>query len=210
MKKIYLILSIFLFSSALFSQGLLSPYPNKPNNICSDWGNAKNSKDSIANRYKNRDILVNQPIDTSVTLGKMLAKGEDSKRFNNNSYVKITGYLVEVQDGGKESCNCGTDNDSLKDIHIYIGQTPTSPKSECVIAEITHKWKKINKIYTLKDFKAKGFVGQKVNVYGYLFYDAEHKGSAVNTCKVCANTWRATCWEAAHPVCKIELTPIKK
>lgn len=163
---------------------------------CPIQGNAKNDKEVIANKLKNREI-VSAHIDTTITLRKILHKGEDSKRFNNNSYVKLTGYLVEIKPGGKESCNCGASIDSLTDTHIYIGTTPSSEKSDCMIIEITPRFKKLNKGLILQHMK-----GKEVIIEGYLFYDEEHKGNAVNTCKVCTNTWRRTCWEI-HPVYSI-------
>ena len=168
---------------------------------CPVEGSAHLDKDKIANRYKNREIVnyLTQPIDNSITLEKMLEPGDDSKRFNPDSFVKIIGYIVEIKDGGKESCNCETNVDSLKDIHIYVGLTPNADKSECVIVEVTHKWKSLNRGYNLKQY-----VGKQVNIYGFIFYDAEHKGNAKNTCSVCTNVWRKTVVEV-HPVCKIEL-----
>lgn len=182
-KSILIVLTILNIS--MFSQ-------------CPVEGGAKNAKDAQANKYKNREITSTE-IDTSVTLDKMLAYGEDSKRFNQNSFIKIIGYLVEVKQGGKESCNCGTEIDSLQDIHIYIGKTPTSLKSECLIVEITPRFKHLNKNTNLKPLK-----GKLVNVYGWLFFDDEHHGNARNTCKVCTNVWRVTSWEI-HPITRIEL-----
>lgn len=165
---------------------------------CPTEGKAKNAKEAQANRYKNREIIQGI-VDTSVTLEKILAPGNDLNRFSPNSFVKITGYLVEVKPGGVESCNCKSKDKDTNDIHIYIGQTPNAPKTSCVIVEITPRFKWIN-----KGFDVKQFVGKKVNVYGYLFYDEEHFMNAVNTCGKCTNNWRATVWEV-HPVVKIEL-----
>ena len=152
---------------------------------------------SDANRYKNRPIVMGT-IDTTVTLSAMLQKGNDATRFSQNSFVKITGYLVEVKPGGVEACNCKSKDKDTNDIHIYIGLTSDAKKTECVIVEITPRFKWIN-----KGFDVKQFVGKQVNVYGYLFYDQEHFMNAVNTCGKCTNNWRATVWEV-HPVFKIE------
>lgn len=166
---------------------------------CPVEGAGKNDKDKAANKYKNREIVAGKVINTKVTLQAVLVPGEDSKRFNPDDYVMITGYCVEVKQGGQESCNCESKIDSLQDNHIYIGLTPTAKKEDCMIVEITPRFKKLN-----KGFNLKSFVGKKINVYGYIFYDAEHKGNAKNTCNVCTNTWRASCNEV-HPVVKIEL-----
>ena len=166
---------------------------------CPVEGKAKNAKEAAANKLKNRDIVKGVIID-SITLGKILSPGEDSHRFSQNSYVKITGFLVEVKPGGQESCNCEEKLDTLTDTHIYIGQSPNAEKSDCMIVEITPRWKKLNKGVYVSLMK-----GKEVNVCGYLFYDEEHKGNAKNTCKVCTNTWRKTVIEI-HPVVNIELT----
>ena len=190
MKRIILLIFAITFSVTVFAQTV------KP---CPVEGTAKTDKDKIANRYKNRDIENADEIDTTITLIKMLAPGEDSKRFNPDSFVKITGYIVEVKPGGIESCNCLSTDDQLQDKHIYVGLTPNAAKSNCIIVEVTPKWKKLN-----PNFNFKLFIGKKVNIYGYIFFDAEHKGNARNTCDHCANIWRATCNEI-HPVTEIEL-----
>lgn len=165
---------------------------------CPPEGTAKLYKDQVANQYKNRDIVVSQ-IDSTVTLEKMLADGPDYTRFNPQAYVEITGYLVLTRLGGKESCNCGASIDSMRDNHIYIGLTPHSLEKECVIVEITPKFKKKHPRFDLKYM-----VGKKVRVRGYLFCDMEHKANAVNTCTSCGSPWRKTIWEV-HPVVLIEL-----
>lgn len=166
---------------------------------CPLQGTAKNKNEATANILKNRTIIEGS-VDTSITLQKILAFGKDSGRFSTDSYVKITGYLVEIKKGGPESCNCELDADSLTDTHIYIGSTPHAEKPDCIIVEITPKFKKLNKNIILKSMKDK-----QVNVYGFLFYDSEHKGDASNTCNVCKkNIWRRTVTEI-HPVCKIEI-----
>ena len=163
---------------------------------CPVEGSATNDKDKIANRLKNRNITTKK-ID-SINLQQVLAPGRDSARFSNTSYSMIEGYVVEIKDGGKESCNCGAEADSLIDVHIYIGLTPTAAKEDCMIIEVTPKFKKLYPTLNLKKLK-----GKKVKIYGYMFYDEEHKGNAKNTCMKCTKVWRRTCWEI-HPVVKIK------
>lgn len=189
MRKIIIVVISLFISIGLFSQ---TPCPVD--------GHGRNEKEKVSNKYKNREITPSKVINTKVTLQSILSPGEDSKRFNQNDYVMITGYCVEVRRGGQESCNCESSVDSLQDNHIYIGLTPNAKKEECMIVEITPRFKKLN-----PNFNLNSFVGKKINVYGYIFYDAEHKGNARNTCKKCTNIWRATCNEI-HPVVKIELS----
>lgn len=183
---------ILLALSLVLSFGVAAQVP------CPPQGDAKTEKKQRANVLKNRSIALS-PVDTAVSLVKLLAPGEDSRRFSSSSYVRLTGYLVELKGGGKESCNCATEIEVQQDIHIYIGQTPHAEKIQCMIAEVTPEWKRLHKATDLKSM-----TGKQVTVEGYLFYDEEHKGNAVNTCKKCTRLWRKTCWEI-HPVCKIYL-----
>ena len=185
MKKITTLL-LLCVSTLLYSQ-------TKP---CSIYGSAKNHSDSIANSQKNRTIKIKK-VKNKISLNDLL---NDSGVLSPDSFVCITGYVVEIKKGGTESCNCGATDDSLQDIHLYIGPTPNTQKEECIIVEITPRFKKLNPKFDIKQF-----TGNKVNVYGYLFYDKEHRGNAKNTCVICTNVWRRTVWEI-HPVVKIELT----
>ena len=184
MKNLFAFIFLFIIASSIAQ--------------CPLQGTAKNKNEAIANRLKNRAIIEGT-VDTSVTLEKMLAPGEDSKRFNDSSYVKITGYLVAFKKGDKESCNCEESADSLIDTHIFIGKTPYAEKSDCIVVEITPRFKKLH-----KDLILKAMQGKLVNVCGYPFFDGEHKGFAVNTCNGCKHAWRGSCNEV-HPVCEIEL-----
>lgn len=167
---------------------------------CPIEGSAKNKKDAIANKLKNREIIKKNLTDSISLTMILIGNGDDSQKFSDTSFIKITGYLVEVKPGGKESCNCEASDDASTDTHIYIGLSPNAEKSECMIVEVTPRFKALHKGLNLHLMK-----GKEVYVSGYLFYDAEHKGNAVNTCKTCTNTWRKTCWEI-HPVVDIELT----
>src|ERR1035437_4046227 len=162
MKAILTILMTLLLTGCVFAQ-------------CPKEGKGKNDKERIANTYKNREIDSSK-VDTTVTLTKMLASGEDSKRFSDSSYVRITGYVVEIKAGGKESCNCESTEDSLTDVHVYIGLTPNSPKTECIIVEITPRYKKLHPELVIRTLR-----GKLLEIYGYLFYDEEHKGNSANT-----------------------------
>ena len=182
--KINSILGLILISNLCIAQ-------------CPIQGNAKNNKEATANKLKNRDIILKT--NDTIKIEDILKDGSDFTRFSNGSYTKITGYVVEVKQGGVESCNCESIIDSLQDTHIYISLSPNAEKKDCIIVEITPRFKRLNKgtnAFLLK--------GKLVSIYGYLFFDEEHKQSAVNTCKTCTTVWRKTCWEI-HPVCKIEL-----
>lgn len=184
MKKLILALVLFLTLNC-FAQ-------------CPLEGDATLLKKQQGNKLKNREIVYS-PIDSSVTLKKMLVKGSDFTRFKESSFVRIEGYVILVKDGGEESCNCHSEEKDDHDVHIQIALKLKANKNETVIVEVTPKFKKLH-----PNFDYKNLVGKKVIVIGYLFADIEHKQNATNTCTTCGNAWRATIWEI-HPVVNIKI-----
>ena len=176
MKKLFVLLTI-LISIVAIAQ---TPCPIE--------GVGKTAK--AHNNLKNRDTILGH-IDTRIKLNHILNYGEDSKRFSQDSTIVVYGYCVEY-------CNWGSIADSLHDIHLYIGTTTITPKSECMVVVITPTFRALNKGFNVNDY-----VGHIVKVYGPLFYDKEHKENAKNTCIKCSNVWRKTCWEI-HPVVQID------
>jgi hypothetical protein len=183
--KIFLFFLYSIFSTQLMSQ-------------CPLEGNAKTAKEVRMNKNKNRDIKI-EKIDTNITLSKLLKSGNDTARFKSTDYASIAGYLVEFKKGGSESCNCNSKDGAEYDIHIYIGRTINAKKEDCLVVEVTPKFKKI-----YPDINYKSMKGKIVIVTGYLLSDYEHMGNAKNTCVKCTNIWRKTIWEI-HPVCEIKL-----
>jgi len=189
MKKFILLTTLLLASLTIVGQ-------TKP---CPIEGTATHENSKTLNKFKNRSIdttLNFKPI----SLDSFLLDGKDYERFNQDRAIMVTGYVAHISKGGVESCNCGSTIESQQDIHIYIGKTPTSEKRDCMVIEITPKFKALN-----KGFDYKALNGQKVNVYGLFFFDWEHKGNAANTCIKCSRVWRKTAWEI-HPVMKLELS----
>ena len=167
--------------------------------VCPPEGTGKNAKEKHANTLKNRSVIVNKArIPMTLSLDSVLVIGQDSARFRDSNYVVMDGFVVEFKSGESESCNCNSVEEKNHDIHIYVGKTPDAKKENCMICEITPPYK--NSVHP----DVKSMVGQRVVVEGFLFYDAEHKGNAKNTCKRCTNTWRATVWEI-HPVTLLEV-----
>ena len=167
---------------------------------CPPQGSAHNPNKATDNILKNREITF-LPI-TPITLSQILADGPDQTSFSNTTYTQITGYVIDFKQGGKESCNCGTLIDSLNDTHLYIGLTPYAKKSDCMIAEITPRFKHLNKI------NPANLVGKQITIEGFLFFDSEHIPSAKNTCTTCLFIWRKTCTEI-HPITKITIVTNK-
>ena len=185
MKKL-LTLIAFILSLSAFAQ-------------CPDAGNNMGILDSINNTLKNRPVNVDPNKAKFVSIDSILKDGKDGDRFSNNMFVYTEGYVILVKNGGAESCNCDSTNAIYHDIHIELAKTPNAAKGEVMIVEVTPKLKNAEGL-TAKSLKT--LVGQKVRIYGYFFFDSEHKQNAANTCHQCTNVLRWTCWEI-HPVVKI-------
>lgn len=139
---------------------------------------------------------------TTITLESIMKPGDDTKRFNTNQYVSITGYVFEVKYGGAETCNCHTKDKTQLDIHIELVQDlKNSDGTKRMIVEINRYTRASNPkmdyniVHSLK--------GKKVEIQGWLFFDEEHKQNAINTSPQGTNVWRATCWEV-HPCLLIQ------
>lgn len=205
MKSTIKLLIISLFLSSYVSAQ--TPCPIK--------GDKSNLKFEHLDSLKNRSHVGNQ-IDTTVTLAKILAKGEDSKRFKSSQYVCLTGYVILVKEGGLETCNCHGFKDiehkepmtkdeqkQVEDIHIELAMKLSDGATQAVIVEINRFTKLIHPEYTVANLK-KLLLNQKVTLEGWMFFDEEHTQNAVNTNQTGTNLWRATCWEV-HPVLIINI-----
>ena len=175
---------------------------------CSPEGDAKVPAVKAANVLKNRHPAPSAAdFDHGVTLGALLAPGEDSGRWSNDRAATIVGYVVGVKAGGIETVNCHAKFVDDRDTHIEIALTKTASKSRIVIVEVTPYWR--------AEMAAKGvdwstaalrkaLVGHKVHISGWLFNDWEHKGESENTAPENLNDWRGTTWEI-HPITSINI-----
>jgi hypothetical protein len=150
------------------------------------------------NLDKNRDDAPKRSeLDGSITLEKILDPRNDAK-FENSQGATITGFVPYVVPGeAQESCNCSRKD--IRDIHIYVvsDEKYKDDKRHWMIVEISPRWqKKLGK--DLKTVRAE-IQGEWVTFTGWMFYDAQHTGNAVNTNPRGKALWRATAWEI-HPV----------
>jgi hypothetical protein len=151
-------------------------------------------------------------IDGDVTLAAMLAPGDDTGRFDPSKAATISGFVVKVKSGGKESCNCEADKPIDMDTHIMLGLSNDAPKTQCVIVEVTPRMRLLmarqgidwSTETLMKENNNKGIVGKWVTVTGWLMFDAIHADVSENIHPGHPNNQRATCWEL-HPVTKIEI-----
>lgn len=166
---------------------------------CPPQGEGRNVKEQTLNQQKNRDYVITAgtQMDT-ISIDSILKPGNDLKRFSVTQIVTVTGYVVLQKYGGSESCNCHSKSKTGWDIHLEIGKNPTDKGNKCFIAEVSPKFPNRESI----DWKS--FVGKKVEITGYIFYDVEHTQNAVNTNPTGTNLWRATIVEI-HPVINIKI-----
>lgn len=162
---------------------------------CPAQGTAKSATNKAQNVLKNRG---NSPtdIDQSITLRDLLLKANDQK-FDNDTAVTVTGFVVSVSPGGKtETCNCA--GKSGQDMHIDVVQrkSEAADKTKHFVVEITPRWQgKLGKIKAV----TKQIRSKCVEFTGFLFYDSIHADEAENTAPGRKGNWRKTAWEV-HPV----------
>ena len=164
---------------------------------CPDVGKGKTPAEQKLNLLKNRDITPGT-IDNSVTLTSILTAGNDTGRFNSSQYVSITGWILEYEDGGAESCNCFTHLEKYQDTRLFVGHSTASFKDSVFMVVVTPK-------YSIPHpFDVDSYIGHKVTITGYLMYDTEKKTHVLNTCKNCHAAEYKTAWEI-RPVTSITI-----
>ncbi|HWZ86122.1 MAG TPA: hypothetical protein VN032_07975 [Thermoanaerobaculia bacterium] len=147
--------------------------------------------------------------DETADISALIAPGDDSLRWQNDTAVEITAYVLDVHDGGATSANCHSSNPADHDTILDL--TPgvsVSDNSHRMIAVITPQWRRImakNRIdWSTPSIRAK-YLQQYVTVRGWLLFNSEAAARSVNTAPLAGiNVTRATAWEI-HPVSGIEL-----
>lgn len=168
---------------------------------CPPEGSSKSARLQALDRLKNRDTAPVK-LSPSVSLEHILAPGNDADRFTPDEAGTITGYVIAVKNGGKESCNC--DDPKLLDTHIVIGLTAKAKPKDCMIAEITPRWRAKHPQWTTANIRK--LIGKPLTLTGWLLYDSEHANASFHTAKRSARCWRATAWEI-HPITNIPKLP---
>lgn len=192
MKSITLVCALifYLISSESFSQ-------------CPSYGSATDEAHQDLNRGKNKSMITPDQSPVFLPLRNLITskKRNDINLYRNGAYIYTEGYLISAEEQGPESCNCNKASIAKKngDVHIYLALVPNAPKKNSIVVEITPAYKKKHTNYS-EPLQP----GTRVRVEGFLLYDFEHKGNAVNTCINCGNVWRKTCWEI-HPVTSISI-----
>jgi hypothetical protein len=183
-------------------------YVEQNGKTCGLAGSATGTPGKTLNRHKNRWTAPEEDqIDSEVSLGAMLAPGNDTDRFDQEKGATIRGYVVNVKKGGKETCNCGAANPVDIDTHIEVALSADAPETERVIVEVTPRIRKQMSEQGV-DWTTEGLdglcKGKWVQFTGWLLFDSMHADAAENTNPGGARNWRATCWEI-HPVTNIQV-----
>ncbi len=176
---------------------------------CPLQGDAKSPDVKDLNRLKGRyHSPVASDIDQTVTLIAMVAPGDDEDRFDVKSAAKVTGYVLEVQVGGKETCNCHATDPDERDTHIALTLSQGAEKTQSVVAEVTPRTRLLRRKSGRNDWTTAALKseiqGKWIEVTGWLMFDFEHIHEAENTNPGGEKNWRATCWEI-HPVTNIKV-----
>jgi hypothetical protein len=167
---------------------------------CPTKGDSPKTKLQVLDTLKNRTNVSKNIV--TLNLADVLKPGDDTKRYSENTYVSITGYVFLVKYGGSETCNCHATDKTQLDIHIEIvTDMKTGDNTKAMVVEINRYIRAKDKNMDIDAVKA--LKGKKVQITGWLFFDEEHKQNAVNTSPKGTNLWRATCWEV-HPCMSIK------
>jgi hypothetical protein len=176
-------------------------------------GTPPGPKEQALNPKKNRRTAPGpQDIDPSVTLARMLAPGNDRRRFAETKGAEIVGYVVKVEQGGHpETANCGNLTLALTDTHITVALGPTNDLTTTLVVEVTPWWRQEMKkqgIDWSTETLTQTITGKTVKFRGWLMFDVDHTAEAINTKPPNATKtpWRRTIWEI-HPVTAMEIAP---
>jgi len=171
---------------------------------CGLEGDAKPQALKNLNRLKNRFVPpAASQMNTEITLGDILAPGNDLNRWKESQGATVTGYVIDVKPGGPETVNCHATDPPHVDTHIELALNPgdsqgithmiveVTPRGRAIMASKGKNWSTANLRRTL--------MGHKIAVTGWMMIDRQHCNASENTNPGNANNWRATCWEI-HPV----------
>ena len=176
---------------------------------CGLEGDAKGADVKALNRLKGRyNSPVTSDFDQTVTLTAMISPGDDENRFDTKSAATVIGYVLEVQVGGKETCNCHATADDDRDTHVALDPLGRRRQDAVGGRGGDPATRMLRKMAGKNDWTTsalrRDIQGKWVEVTGWLLFDFEHIHEAENTNPGGTKDWRATCWEI-HPVTSIRV-----
>ena len=175
---------------------------------CGMDGSATTARLKALNQFKNRyTVPQDNQIDSSITLSAMLSPGDDKSRWSSTSGAEVTGFVLDMKPGGRETCNCGKTDLAHLDSHIeLVLHSADSAGTQTVVVEVTPRLRAImganGTDWSTKTLRTQ-FLHKWVKVRGWMTFDSQHANAAENTNPGGAHNWRATAWEI-HPVTDIQ------
>lgn len=177
---------------------------------CGLHGTAKEgTKEYDQDPFKNRYSFPSAAdFDATLQLSNFLDGSAIEGKYTQSKAVDVTGYVYNVKQGGKESCNCKTDDPAFKDTHIELtlNDHDVAPQKRFIV-EVTPRMRQImikKGVDWSTEALIKSLKGHIVRIKGWLFYDFSHKSQNYADNPGGHNIWRATSWEI-HPITSIEV-----
>lgn len=153
-------------------------------------------------------------------------KPEDKKAITKYEGIpiRLEGYLLLVEHRGKmvggikegaESCNCKKKEFEHVDYHMWLIKSPDDELKDAIVVEMTPRVKAKHVRWSDEEFLETdlNFIAHQkipIRVYGWLFFDGEHKEQMYDPERPDKpRVRRATLWEI-HPIMKIELKQKRK
>jgi hypothetical protein len=149
-----------------------------------------------------------EDIDDTVTMEALVAPGDDRLRWQDGQAAELTGYVVEVRDGGMASSNCHSSDPADHDTILDISPNGNIfDNAHRMVAVITPQWRRLLAVdrvdWSTRAVRAK-YLNQYVTIVGWLLFNSEATSRALNTAPLAGpDITRATAWEI-HPVTSIE------
>lgn len=143
----------------------------------------------------------NLPADRSI-FSKVYTTSEGD-RLSEGTVVQLSGWILKLKKGGKESVNCQESKRDNVDIHIVIVPSAASDADECtsVTAEVIPHFRP----ESFSAVNISSAIDHPIRFTGPLFYDASHKPCAGSPPKSSSgNPARISNWEI-HPVLGLEV-----
>ena len=191
-----------LFSAAVYAAD------DKPA-TCPPQGDATKSKLQKLNEKRARvEEPAEEDIDDTVTMEGLVAPGDDQLRWEDSRAAELTGYVLEVRDGGMASSNCHSSDPADHDTILDISPSGTIfDNAHRIVAVITPQWRRLlaaDRVdWSTRSIRAK-YLHQYVRIVGWLLFNSEVASKTLNTAPLAGpDITRATAWEI-HPVTSIE------
>ncbi len=176
---------------------------------CPISGDATDRRRMESNLLKNRYLRPPAAaVDPTATLEDLLGAGmNDARSWSSESGVVIEGFVVAVRTAEPNDANCHRSDEPGRDTIIEMAPFRNAPPLDRLYAVVTPRAKLLaaqgGDRYDTQSLQR--LVGTRIQVTGWLFFDAAGAWSAKNTNETRDDARRATAWEV-HPV--LDIVPL--